>query len=117
MSFNKITMVGNLGRDPELRRLSDGATVCNFSVAVNETSRDRKGRLHESPTWFRVAVWGERAAICARSLKKGSAVYVAGRLKPRLWENKEGERHYSLEVKATDIRFFGLAGSRSVRVS
>jgi len=117
MSFNKIQMVGNLGRDPELRRLSDGATVCNFSVAVNETSRDKRGGLHESATWFRVAVWGERAAICAQSLKKGSAVYVAGRLKPKIWENKEGERHYSLEVKATDIRFFGLPDSRSVRVS
>jgi len=117
MSFNKIQMVGNLGRDPELRRLSDGATVCNFSVAVNETSRDKRGGLHESATWFRVAVWGERAAICAQSLRKGSAVYVAGRLKPKIWENKEGERHYSLEVKATDIRFFGLPDSRSVRVS
>jgi len=64
MSFNKITMVGNVGRDPELRRLSDGATVCNFNLAVNETTRDRKS----SATWFRITVWGERAAICARNL-------------------------------------------------
>jgi single-strand DNA-binding protein len=117
MSFNKITMVGNLGRDPELRRFSDGATVCHFNVAVNETARDRKGQLSSAPTWFRITVWGERAAICARSLKKGSAVYVAGRLKPKQWEDKTGERRVSLEVKATDVRFFGLANSRSVTVA
>ena len=113
MSFNKITMVGNVGRDPELRRLSDGATVCNFNLAVNETTRDRKS----SATWFRITVWGERAAICARNLKKGSAVYVAGRLKPKQWEDKQGERHVSLEVKATDVRFFGLTDSKTVRVA
>ena len=117
MSFNKITMVGNVGRDPELRRLADGATVCNFNVAVNETSRDKKGMKKTSPTWFRITVWGDRAAICARSLRKGSAVYVAGRLKPKQWEDKTGERHLSLEVKATDVRFFGLPTSRSVRVA
>ena len=111
MSFNKITMVGNVGREPELRRLPDGATVCNFNVAVNETARDRKS----SATWFRISVWGERAAICADNLKKGSAVYVAGRLKSKQWEDKQGERHTSLEVKATDVRFFGLANSKSVK--
>jgi len=62
-------------------------------------------------------VWGERAAICARNLKKGSAVYVAGRLKPKQWEDKQGERHVSLEVKATDVRFFGLTDSKTVRVA
>src|SRR5262249_45359437 len=115
MSFNKITMVGNVGREPEFRQLTDGARVCNFNVAVNETTRDRTGK--SAPTWFRITVWGERAAICARSLKKGSAVYVAGRLKPRQWQDKSGENRFCLEVKATDVRFFGLPDSRSVRVS
>ena len=113
MSFNKITMVGNVGRDPEFRRLDGGATVCNFNVAVNETSSDKR----ESATWFRVTVWGKRAIVCAQSLKKGSAVYVAGRLKPRQWEDKAGERHVSLEVKASDVRFFGLPDSKTVRVA
>jgi single-strand DNA-binding protein len=117
MSFNKITMVGNVGRDPEFRQLTDGATVCNFNVAVNETMRDRTGQSAASPTWFRITVWGERAAICARNLRKGSAVYVAGRLKPRQWQDKSGEKRLSLDVKATDVRFFGLPNSRSVRVS
>jgi len=117
MSFNKITMVGNVGRDPEFRQLDDGARVCNFNVAVNETTRDKAGKQGASATWFRITVWGERAAICARSLKKGSAVYVAGRLRPRQWQDKSGEKRFSLDVKATDVRFFGLPNSRSVRVS
>ncbi|HEY6244999.1 MAG TPA: single-stranded DNA-binding protein [Pyrinomonadaceae bacterium] len=116
MSFNKITMVGNVGRDPEFRQLNDGARVCNFNVAVNETTRDKTGKSSSSATWFRITVWGERAAVCARSLKKGSAVYVAGRLKPRQWQDKSGENRLSLEVKATDVRFFGLPNSRSIRV-
>lgn len=114
MSFNKITMVGNVGRDPEFRRLNDGVTVCNFNVAVNETSRSSQA---SSPTWFRVTVWGKQAIVCAESLKKGSAVYVAGRLKPRQWEDRAGERHVSLEVKASDVRFFGLPNSKTVRVA
>jgi len=113
MSFNKITMVGNVGRDPELRHLSDGATVCNFNVAVNDVTRERNAQA----TWFRITVWGERAALCARNLKKGSAVYVAGRLKTKHWEDKKGEHQVSLEVKATDIRFFGLSKSKTVRVA
>jgi single-strand DNA-binding protein len=115
MSFNKITMVGNVGRDPEFRQLGDGARVCNFDVAVNDATREATG-LKSAPTWFRITVWGERAAICSRSLKKGSAVYVAGRLKPRQWQDKTGEKRFSLDVKATDVRFFGLANSKSVRV-
>jgi single-strand DNA-binding protein len=117
MSFNKITMVGNVGRDPEFRRLSDGAAVCNFNVAVNETARDQRGRSVSEPTWFRVTVWGKYAIVCAESLKKGSAVYVAGRLKPRQWEDKAGERHVSLDVKASDVKFFGLPDSKTVRVA
>src|SRR5262245_25646804 len=113
MSFNKITMVGNVGRDPELRKLADGATVCNFNVAVDDATRDKES----SPTWFHVSVWGKRATICQRNLKRGSAVYVAGRLKSRKWEDRTGEVHVSLDVKATDIRFFGLADSKTVRVA
>lgn len=113
MSFNKITMVGNVGRDPELRHLSDGATVCNFNLAVNEATPDQGS----TATWFRVTVWGDRAIICAHNLKKGSAVYVTGRLKSRQYKDKQGERQVSLDVKATDVRFFGLKNSKTVKVS
>jgi len=116
MSFNKITMVGNLGRDPELRKLSSGTTVCNFSVAVNETYRDPSGELRTTPTWFRIAVFGKRADRCARYLKKGKPVYVAGRLRPREWKDEKGVSHQILEVRATDIKFFGNETSRAIRV-
>ena len=117
MGFHKITMVGNVGREPELRRLPDGAAVCNFNLAVNESVRDKAGTIQNSPTWFRVAVWGKRAYLCAETLKKGSAVYVSGRLIPKQWQDREGEQHFSLEVKATDVRFFGLPHSQSVKVA
>lgn len=106
-------MVGNVGREPELRKLASGSTVCNFNLAVNDTTREQD----QTATWFRVTVWGERAVMCARSLKKGSAVYVAGRLRSKQWEDRTGEKHVILEVKASDVRFFGLPGSKSVRVA
>ena len=116
MSFNKITMVGNLGRDPELRHLPSGISVCNFSVAVNETYLDKSGASRTAPTWFRTAVWGERAASCAKNLKKGSPVYVTGRLRQREWKDDSGREHYRLEVKASDVRFFGKTTSRTVKM-
>ena len=117
MSFNKITIVGNLGRDPELRQLSSGSTVCNFSVAVNETYRDKSGALRTTPTWFRIAVFGKRADSCAKYLKKGKPVYVAGRLRPREWEDDKGVSHQVLEVRATDVKFFGTEDSRSIKMA
>ena len=116
MSFNKITMVGNLGRDPELRHLPSGISVCNFSLAVNETYRDKTGASRTVPTWFRIAVWGDRAANCAKNLKKGSPVYVAGSLRQRQWKDETGREHSMLEVKASYVRFFGKASSRTVKI-
>ena len=116
MSFNKITMVGNLGRNPELRHLPGGISVCNFSVAVNETYLDKSGASRTEATWFRIAVWGKRAASCAENLRKGSAVYVVGRLRQRGWTDETGKEHLMLEVKASDVRFFGKASSRAVKM-
>ena len=116
MSFNKIFLVGNLGRDPELRSLPSGTSVCNFNLAVNDNLSERRGPSREMATWFRVAVYGERAEHCAKILKKGSPVYVAGKLKPREWTDQKGTPHYTLEVKALDIRFFGRSESRTIKM-
>jgi single-strand DNA-binding protein len=116
MSFNKIFLVGNLGRDPELRSLPSGTSVCNFNLAINDTPSERRGAAGETPIWFRVAVYGQRAERCAKRLKKGSAVYVAGKLKPREWTDQQGRPRYTLEVKALDVRFFGTAESRTIRM-
>ena len=116
MSFNKIFLVGNLGRDPELRTLPSGTSVCNFNLAVNDTPAEGRGAAREMPTWFRVAVYGQRAERCAKTLKKGSPVYVAGKLKPREWKDQGGTTHYTLEVKAMDVRFFGTTDSRTIKM-
>ena len=116
MSFNKIFLVGNLGRDPELRSLPSGTPVCNFNLAVNDTLTERSAASAKSPIWFRVAVYGHRAERCAEVLKKGSPVYVAGQLTPREWSDQQGEAHYNLEVKAKEVRFFGTAESKTIRM-
>lgn len=116
MSFNKIFLVGNLGRDPELRSLPSGTSVCNFNLAVNAAARERRGAHREMATWFRVAVYGERARDCAKNLKQGSPVYVAGKLKPKEWTDQAGTTRYILEVRATDVRFFNTAESKTIRM-
>ena len=116
MSFNKIFLVGNLGRDPELRSLPSGTSVCNFNLAINDPLSERSGASRQSPIWFRVAVYGQRAKRCAKSLKKGSPVYVAGKLKPREWTDEQGRPRYTLEVKAIDVRLFVMAESRTIRM-
>ncbi|HEY0427858.1 MAG TPA: single-stranded DNA-binding protein [Pyrinomonadaceae bacterium] len=118
MSFNKIIIVGNLGRDPELRYTPQGSAVCNFSVATNEKKRDKAGELQDVTTWFRVTLWNKQAENASKYLTKGSPVYVEGRLRIEEWTDRDGKIRYTLEVNATDMQFisagrgeeFGSAG-------
>jgi len=107
MSFNRIIIVGNLGRDPELRYTPQGTPVCNFSVATNERRRDRAGEAQDITTWFRVTVWGRQAETAAKFLTKGRPIYVEGRLRVEEWTDREGRPRYTLEVHATDLQFIG----------
>lgn len=107
MSFNKIIIVGNLGRDPELRYTPQGTPVCNFSVATNERRRDRAGETQDITTWFRVTTWGRQAENASKYLSKGRPVYVEGRLRVEEWTDRDGRQRYTLEVHATDIQFLG----------
>jgi single-strand DNA-binding protein len=107
MSFNKITIIGNLGRDPELRYTPQGDAVCNFSVAVNEKRRDRGGELQDVTTWFRVTLWRKLAETASKYLTKGSPVYIEGRLHVEEWIDREGKNRYTLEVTASDLHFIG----------
>ena len=111
MSFNKITIVGNLGKDPELRYTPQGNAVCNFSVATNEKRRDKTGDLQDITTWFRITLWGKQAENASKYLTKGSPIYIEGRLKVEEWADRDGKNRYTLEVQATDMQFLG--GSRS----
>jgi single-strand DNA-binding protein len=107
MSFNKIIIVGNLGRDPELRYTPQGDAVCNFSVAVNDKRRDKTGELQDTTTWFRITLWRRQAENASKYLTKGSPIYVEGRLKVEEWTDRDGKNRYTLEVQATDMQFIG----------
>ena len=105
MSFNKIIIVGNLGRDPELRYTPQGTAVCNFSVATNEKKKDKSGEMQDMTTWFRVTLWNKQAETASKYLTKGSPIYVEGRLRVEEWSDKDGKSRYTLEVHATDMQF------------
>jgi single-strand DNA-binding protein len=110
MSFNKITIVGYLGRDPELRYTPQGTAVCNFSVATTEKRRNARGETEEHTLWFRVAAWGRQAEVANEYLAKGRQVYVEGRLRVEEYTDRDGNPRTSLEVNASDIHFLGQRG-------
>jgi single-strand DNA-binding protein len=110
MSFNKIIIVGNLGRDPELRYTPQGTAVCSFSVATSEKKRDKGGDMQDVTTWFRVTLWGKQAETASKYLTKGKPVYLEGRLRIEEWTDRDGNNRQSLEVNATDMQFIGTGG-------
>lgn len=114
MSFNKIIVVGNLGRDPELRYTPQGVAVCSFSMATNEKRRDKSGELQDITTWFKITLWRDKAETAAKYLTKGSTVYIEGRLRIEEWTDRDNNNRYTLDVQATDMQFIG---SRSDTVS
>ncbi len=107
MSFNRIILVGNLGRDPELRYTTQGTPVCSFTMATNERRRDKAGENQDVTTWFRVTLWGRQAETASQYLTKGRPIYVEGRLRVEEWNDKDGRSRYTLEVHATDMQFIG----------
>jgi single-strand DNA-binding protein len=110
MSFNKLILVGNLGRDPELRYTPQGTPVCSFTLATNERRKDRAGENQDVTTWFRVTLWGRQAETASQYLSKGRPVYVEGRLRVEEWTDKDGKQRHTLEVHATDMQFIGGRG-------
>lgn len=110
MSFNKIIIVGNLGKDPELRYTPQGIAVCNLSVATTERKKDKSGELHDVTNWFRVTLWRQQAENAAKYLAKGRQVYIEGRLSVEEWTDRDGNNRYTLEVQATDMQFIGSRG-------
>lgn len=113
MSFNKIIIIGNLGRDPELRYTPQGSAVCSFSIATNEKKRDKAGELQDITTWFRVTLWNKQAENAAKYLTKGSPVYIEGRLRIEEWTDRDGKNRYTLEVQGSDMQFISAGGRGS----
>ena len=109
-SFNKITIVGYLGRDPELRYTPQGVPVCDFSVATTERKKDKSGEFQDLTTWFKVTFWRNQAEIASQYLAKGRQVYIEGRLSQREYQDRDGNTRYSLDVQGTDLHFIGSRG-------
>ena len=103
MSLNKCMIIGNLGRDPEMRYTPGGQAVTQFSVATNRNFRDPQGEWQSETEWFRVVVWGEQGERAAEQLRKGHKVYVEGRLQTRQWEDQSGAKRYTTELIADRV--------------
>jgi len=104
---NKVILVGRLGRDPETRYTGGGQAVANFSVATDETYKDRNGERQKRTEWHRITVWGKQAEIAQQYLKKGSLVYIEGRIQSREWQDKEGQKRTSFDIVANNFRMLG----------
>jgi single-strand DNA-binding protein len=112
-SFNKITIVGYLGRDPELQYTSQGTAVCKFTVATTERRKDKTGEFVDLTTWFRVSAWGKLGESVNPYLSKGKQVFVDGRLRQEEYTDRDGNRRTSLEVNANDVHLLGSRGDDS----
>lgn len=108
--LNKVSIIGNVGKAPEVRASKAGDSVCNFSVAVNEKWKGKDGQMQERVEWVRIAVWGKLADLCGQYLEKGRQVYVEGRLQTREYTDKEGKKAFSTEVVASQVLFLGAKG-------
>jgi len=106
-SVNKVILVGNLGKDPELKHTSSGTAVATMTVATNERYKDRSGEWQDRTEWHNVVLWQRLAEIAAEYLKKGRSVYVEGRLQTRSWEDKQGQKRYTTEIVANDLVLLG----------
>jgi single-strand DNA-binding protein len=106
-SVNKVILVGNLGRDPEVRTFPDGGSVCNITIATTRNWKDKAGEKQEETEWHRVVFRERLAEIAGEYLRKGRSVYVEGRLKTRKWTDKEGKENYTTEVLADQMQLLG----------
>jgi single-strand DNA-binding protein len=111
MSVNKVILVGNLGKDPEVRFTNTGSAVANFSIATSEIWNDREGKRQERTEWHNIVVWGKQAEHCGQYLAKGRQVYVEGSIRTRSYDDKTtGAKRYITEIVAQRIQFLGGGG-------
>ena len=111
-SFNKVLLIGNLTRDTELRYIPSGSAVASFTLAVNRVYKLQSGEKKEEVSFVRIVVWGRMAEVCGEYLKKGSPVFVEGRLQSRSWDGPDGQKRSTIEVVANNVQFLrGQAGA------
>ena len=105
--LNKVILIGNLGRDPEVRYTPGGLAVANFSMATSETWTNKEGEKETRTEWHRIVAWGKLGEICGEYLSKGKQVYIEGRIQTREWEDKEGNKRYTTEITASQMLMLG----------
>jgi single-strand DNA-binding protein len=106
-SLNKVLLIGGLGRDPEIKYMPSGEAVCNFSIATTESWKDKSGAKQERTEWHNIVMYRKLAEIAGEYLKKGSSVYIEGRLQTRKWQTKEGQDRYTTEIIADQMQMLG----------
>ena len=104
---NKVILIGNLGKDPEVRYLDNGVAVANFSLATTESYKNKEGERVSQTEWHNIVLWRGLAEIAEKFLKKGSAVYIEGKIRSRKWEDKEGNTRYTTEILADNMTMLG----------
>jgi single-strand DNA-binding protein len=105
--INKVILIGNLGKDPELRYTPSGTAVASFSLATSEKWKDREGNMQDKTEWHNIVVWGRQAEIAKEYLAKGRQVYIEGRIQTRSWDDKDGNKRYTTEIIAQRLNFLG----------
>ncbi len=106
-SLNKAILIGNLGKDPEIRATASGQSVATFSLATSEKFKNKSGEMEERTEWHKVVLWGKLADIAAQYLTKGKPVYIEGRIQTRKWEGKDGVEHYTTEIVGDTMKMLG----------
>jgi single-strand DNA-binding protein len=114
-SLNKVMLLGNLGRDPEVRYTASGKAVATFTVATSFTWRDQDGADQEKTEWHRIVAWGRLGEICGEYLSKGQKVYIEGRIQTRDWEDQDGNKRTTVEIVANDMIMLGGSGASQER--
>jgi single-strand DNA-binding protein len=113
--INKVILVGNLGQDPDTKAMPSGMTVCNLRIATSESWKDKQsGEMKEQTEWHSVAMFGRLAEIAGEYLRKGSQVYIEGRLRTRKWQDKSGNDRYTTEIVANDMQMLGGGAGRGM---
>lgn len=109
--INKAILIGNLGKDPELRRTANGSSVVSFPLATTERWTDRNGEKKDRTEWHNIVAWGKLADLANQYLRKGRSTYIEGRITTNSWDDKDGNKRYRTEIVATQIQFLGGSGS------
>jgi len=112
MSVNKAILVGNLGKDPELKYTPSGTAVCTFSLATTERYKDKSGQTQDKTEWHNIVVWAGLAEICGKYLTKGKQVYIEGRIQNRSYDDRDGNKRYVSEIVASEMQMLSRAGEQ-----